>query len=31
MKQRGVRGVVLVDGGIRDLNEFLVMKDFPIY
>ncbi|NBO63860.1 MAG: hypothetical protein EBU88_03220 [Acidobacteria bacterium] len=30
MKQRGVRGVV-VDGGIRDLNEFLVMKDFPIY
>lgn len=30
MKQRGVRGVV-VDGGIRDLNEFLAMKDFPIY
>ncbi|MFZ4626818.1 MAG: RraA family protein [Blastocatellia bacterium] len=30
MRQRGVRGVV-VDGGIRDLNEFLVMKDFPIY
>ena len=30
MKQRGVRGVV-VDGGIRDLNEFLAMKDFPSY
>ncbi len=30
MRQRGVRGVV-VDGGIRDLNEFLVMKDFPLY
>lgn len=30
MKLRGMRGVV-VDGGIRDLNEFLPMKDFPIY
>ncbi len=30
MKLRGVRGVV-VDGGIRDLSEFLPMKDFPVY
>jgi len=30
MKLRGMRGVV-VDGGIRDLNEFLPMKDFPVY
>lgn len=30
MQVRGVRGVV-VDGGTRDLNEFLRMKDFPIY
>lgn len=30
MKLRGMRGVV-VDGGIRDLNEFLPMKDFPTY
>jgi regulator of RNase E activity RraA len=30
MKLRGVNGIV-VDGGIRDLNEFLGWKDFPIY
>ncbi len=30
MKVKGVRGVI-VDGGIRDLNEFLGWKDFPIY
>ena len=30
MRQRGVKGVV-IDGGIRDLNEFLAMKDFPLY
>lgn len=30
MKVKGVKGVV-VDGGIRDLNEFLGWKDFPIY
>ncbi|MGH9842263.1 MAG: RraA family protein [Blastocatellia bacterium] len=30
MKLAGTRGVV-VDGGIRDLNEFLAMKDFPTY
>ncbi|MCI0388771.1 MAG: hypothetical protein MOB07_08410 [Acidobacteria bacterium] len=30
MKLRGMRGVV-VDGGIRDLSEFLPMKDFPVY
>ncbi|MFN0086616.1 MAG: RraA family protein [Blastocatellia bacterium] len=30
MKLRGVRGIV-VDGGIRDLNEFLGWKDFPVY
>ena len=30
MKLAGMRGVV-VDGGIRDLNEFLAMKDFPTY
>jgi regulator of RNase E activity RraA len=30
MKVKGVRGVV-VDGGIRDLNEFLTWKDFPVY
>jgi len=30
MKLKGVRGVV-VDGGIRDLNEFLGWKDFPVY
>jgi 4-hydroxy-4-methyl-2-oxoglutarate aldolase len=26
----GVKGVV-IDGGLRDLNEFLPMKDFPVY
>jgi 4-hydroxy-4-methyl-2-oxoglutarate aldolase len=30
MKVKGVNGIV-VDGGIRDLNEFLEWKDFPIY
>jgi regulator of RNase E activity RraA len=30
MKLRGVKGVV-VDGGVRDLNEFLTWKDFPVY
>jgi regulator of RNase E activity RraA len=30
MKLRGVNGIV-VDGGIRDLNEFLGWKDFPVY
>ncbi len=30
MKVKGVKGIV-VDGGIRDLNEFLTWKDFPIY
>ena len=30
MKVKGVKGVI-VDGGIRDLNEFLGWKDFPIY
>src|SRR5262245_11589238 len=30
MKLRGVKGIV-VDGGIRDLNEFLGWKDFPVY
>ncbi len=30
MKVKGVKGIV-VDGGIRDLNEFLGWKDFPIY
>jgi regulator of RNase E activity RraA len=30
MLLKGVKGVV-VDGGIRDLNEFLAMKDFPVY
>lgn len=30
MKVKGVKGVV-VDGGIRDLNEFLGWKDFPVY
>ncbi len=30
MKMAGALGVI-VDGGIRDLSEFLPMKDFPIY
>ncbi len=30
MKMAGALGVV-VDGGIRDLTEFVPMKDFPIY
>jgi regulator of RNase E activity RraA len=30
MKTAGAVGIV-VDGGIRDLNEFLPMKDFPVY
>lgn len=30
MKLRGVKGIV-VDGGIRDLSEFLTWKDFPVY
>jgi regulator of RNase E activity RraA len=30
MKLKGVKGVV-VDGGIRDLSEFLTWKDFPVY
>lgn len=30
MKLKGVKGIV-VDGGIRDLNEFLSWKDFPVY
>jgi regulator of RNase E activity RraA len=30
MKVAGAVGIV-VDGGIRDLNEFLPMKDFPVY
>ncbi len=30
MKLRGVKGIV-VDGGIRDLSEFLEWKDFPVY
>lgn len=30
MKVKGAKGIV-VDGGIRDLNEFLEWKDFPIY
>ena len=30
MKAAGALGVI-VDGGIRDLSEFIPMKDFPIY
>jgi regulator of RNase E activity RraA len=30
IKSRGAAGVV-IDGGLRDLNEFLPMKDFPVY
>lgn len=30
MKLAGVKGIV-VDGGIRDLNGFLEMKDLPVY
>jgi 4-hydroxy-4-methyl-2-oxoglutarate aldolase len=30
MKLRRVNGIV-VDGGIRDLNEFIGWKDFPVY
>ena len=30
IKSRGGAGVV-IDGGLRDLNEFLPMKDFPVY
>ena len=30
IKTRGAAGVV-IDGGLRDLNEFLPMKDFPVY
>jgi 4-hydroxy-4-methyl-2-oxoglutarate aldolase len=30
MKMAGALGVI-VDGGIRDLSEFMPMKDFPIY
>ena len=30
MKMAGALGVI-VDGGIRDLSEFIPMKDFPIY
>ena len=30
MKAAGAQGVI-VDGGIRDLSEFFVMKDLPIY
>jgi regulator of RNase E activity RraA len=30
MKLRGIKGIV-VDGGIRDLHDFLEWKDFPIY
>jgi regulator of RNase E activity RraA len=30
MQMAGARGVI-VDGGIRDLSEFIPMKDFPIF
>jgi len=30
IRSRGAAGVV-IDGGLRDLNEFLPMKDFPVY
>ncbi len=30
IKSRGAAGVV-IDGGLRDLNEFLPWKDFPVY
>jgi 4-hydroxy-4-methyl-2-oxoglutarate aldolase len=30
IKSRGAAGVV-IDGGLRDLQEFLPMKDFPVY
>lgn len=30
IKSRGAAGVV-IDGGLRDLSEFLPMKDFPVY
>lgn len=30
MKMAGVKGVI-IDGGLRDLNEFLPWKDFPVY
>jgi regulator of RNase E activity RraA len=30
IKYQGAAGVV-IDGGLRDLNEFLPMKDFPVY
>ena len=30
MKSAGAQGVI-VDGGIRDLSEFMVMKDLPIF
>jgi len=30
IKTAGAAGVV-IDGGLRDLNEFLPMKDFPVY
>jgi 4-hydroxy-4-methyl-2-oxoglutarate aldolase len=30
IKSRGASGVV-IDGGLRDLSEFLPMKDFPVY
>jgi 4-hydroxy-4-methyl-2-oxoglutarate aldolase len=30
IQSAGARGIV-VDGGIRDLNEFLALKDFPVY
>lgn len=30
ISSRGAAGVV-IDGGLRDLNEFLPMKDFPVY
>lgn len=30
LRTAGARGIV-VDGGIRDLNEFLALKDLPVY
>ena len=30
MKMAGVKGVI-IDGGLRDLSEFLPWKDFPVY
>jgi 4-hydroxy-4-methyl-2-oxoglutarate aldolase len=30
LQSAGARGIV-VDGGIRDLNEFLALKDLPVY